>query len=156
MTDGVDSSAEFNPFDLTSPPPTSLTATDVLNLVSLFDRSLERMENRLIAKMDENSHGAAERWKRHDDELAANTKRIVERFEKLELALDQHIQVANAHWAKEERDDIATEARIKPLKGMAGWLWRNWRDILIIGIGLMAFAAAWGEWVGKLFGFHTP
>jgi len=153
MTDGTQG---FNPFDLTAPMPTSLTATDVLNLVSLFDKSLERMENRLIAKMDENSQGAAARWKRHDDELAANTKRIVERFEKLERALDDHIQVANAHWSKDEREEIANEARIRPIKGLAGWLWRNWRDLLIIAIGLMAFAAAWGEWFGRLIGPHAP
>jgi hypothetical protein len=152
----TDSTNEFGPFDLTGSTATSLTATDVLNLVSLFDKSLERMENRLIAKMDENSQGAAARWKRHDEELTANTKRIVERFEKLEKALDEHIQVANLHWAKDEREEIANEARIKPIKGIAGWLWRNWRDLLIIAIGLMAFAAAWGEWFGRLIAPHAP
>jgi hypothetical protein len=116
---------------------TSLTATDVTALVTLMSGMLDRMEGRIIGRLDDNAQGAAERWERHDKELAANTKRITDRFMVIEAALDEHLQVANIHFAKEHDSEIATEARVKPVRTAAGWLWANWKTIVLILFALL-------------------
>jgi hypothetical protein len=136
--------------------PPRWSAGDVLGVINVFERMLLAMEARLVAKMDDNSRLAADRWAQHDAQLALNEKRILARFERLEADLVKMETVLNDHLKKEEHEDIVNEARIRPLKGTIGWLWHNWRDLLIIAIGLLAFAAAWGEWFGRIFGPHAP
>lgn len=113
-------------------------ASDVLGVINVFERMLLAMEARLVAKMDDNSRLATERWAAHDRDLEANTKRIVERFARIEADFIELEKELREHLRKEEREDIAAEARVKPLKGMVAWFWRNWRDVVLLLIGIVA------------------
>jgi hypothetical protein len=120
--------------------PARWSAGDVLGVINVFERMLLAMEARLVAKMDDNSRLASERWAQHDNQLVANEKRIIERFERLEGDLIKMETTLEAHLKAEEREDIVNEARIRPLKGGIAWFWRNWRDIVLLLIGLFALA----------------
>jgi hypothetical protein len=130
--------------------PARWSASDVLGVINVFERMLLAMESRLVAKMDDNSRSASERWASHDLTLAANEKKIITRFERLEGDLIKMEEVLNGHLRKEEHEDLVNEARIRPIKGSLAWFWRNWRDILLLFIGLVAAGTFFLDWVTHL------
>ena len=108
------------------PQPTNggyMSAADVTGVLSLIDVRLGRMEDRILARLDLNSAGAAERWAKHDADLATNTKRISDRFMKIESALDADIALLNAHLAAEHDAALVMQARMKPVR--MAWLRRE-------------------------------
>lgn len=119
------------------PPNGVLTANDVTALVGLMSGMLDRMETRIIARLDENSIRATERWKKHDDELEANTKRIVDRFEKIEADLIDVSRCIHGHLAKEHDEEVALQARVKPVRTIGLWLAMNWRSLLLALLALL-------------------
>lgn len=140
-----------------------LSASDVLGVISIFERMLLAMEARLVAKMDDNNRLAAERWAQHDAQALLHDQRLVARFESIEsrynerfLSLEKSLLTTSTtletHLKGHEREDIESAARIKPIKGVIGWLWENWRDVVIVVIALAALLTAWGDSIAKLFG----
>lgn len=128
-----------------------MSVTEVTGLVNLINTQLALMEGRLSAKMDDNSRLATERWIKHDQELATNTKRIVERFEEIEGSLLTVERALEAHLDKEHDEEVAMEARVKPVKSIAGWFWKNWRDLLLLFIGLVAAGTFFLDWLTHVF-----
>lgn len=124
-----------------------LSPTEVTALLSLIDTRLGRMEDRIIARLDENSTGATERWAKHDAELAENTKRVVARFLLIEKALDDHIQIANVHFEREHDAVILSAARQRPVRLTVAWLGDNWVQIILFLISMLALLGVLGvEW----------
>jgi hypothetical protein len=124
-----------------------LSVTEVTALISLIDVRLGRMEDRIIARLDANSAGATERWVKHDRELDENTKRVVARFLLVEKALDDHLQVANVHFAKDHDDELLSAARQRPLRLTVAWLVSNWMQIALFLISILAILGILGiEW----------
>jgi hypothetical protein len=131
------------------PQPTGnvLTATDVTALVSLMSGMLDRMESRIIARLDDNSRGASERWAKHDAELATSTARVVKRFEGLEVELLTVSNCLKGHLDKEHDEDLVSDARVRPVKSLGRWLATNWKDILISLLGVLVLLGVLGiEW----------
>jgi hypothetical protein len=132
------------------PQPTNgnvLTATDVTALVSLMSGMLDRMESRIIARLDDNSRLASERWAKHDAELAENTKRVVKRFEVVEADLLTVSNCLKGHLDKEHDEELASEIRVRPVKSIGRFVVANWKDILILVIGVLAVLGVLGiEW----------
>ena len=124
-----------------------MSVTEVTGLVQLFNNQLLAMEGRLSAKMDDNSRAAADRWRKHDEELEANTSRIVTRFEKIEGHIIKVETVLTAHLDREHDEDVASEARVKPVKTVVGWLWLHWRDLVLLFIGIVAAGTFFLDWV---------
>jgi len=125
----------------------SMTAGDVTALISLIDARLGRMEDRIIARLDQNSAGATERWAKHDAELAENTKRIVARFLLIEKCLDDHIVIANAHFGREHDAVLVSAARQRPVRLTISWLAANWKDLVILAVGALVVLGILGiEW----------
>ena len=139
-----------------SPATPGMSITEVTALVQLFNNQLSAMEIRLSQKMDENSARATERWVKHDLELETNTKRVVARFEKLEGVLCTVEKALEAHLDREREEDIANDARIKPIRMSISWVWLYRKDILLFIIFVMAALAAGGEWFGRIIGPHAP
>ena len=124
-----------------------LTATDVTALVSLMSGMLDRMESRIIARLDDNSRLAAERWQKHDAELAANTTRVVKRFEAIESELLTVSNCLKGHLEREHDEDIATAARVRPVKTVLGWAIANWKNIALLVIAVLTALGILGvEW----------
>ena len=135
--------------DSTLPSNGSMTVTEVTGLVQLFNNQLLAMEGRLVAKMDDNSRMASERWVKHDHDRERILEDIEKRFGKLEsemckqtaaLAEDlkAHIAIADAYWTKEHEAEIALDARLTPVKGLIGYVRTNWKTILLLIVSLLA------------------
>ena len=114
-----------------------------LSILHLFEVMLLAMERRLVEKMDDNSRLASERWAKHDLELEANTKRVVERFVALETTLGLHLDEA-------KNRKLVAEARTRPIRSSAGWLWDHWRDVVLLLVGLFALVSAITEVLAKV------
>ena len=128
-------------------PNGRLSPTEVTALITLIDARLGRMEDRIIARLDQNSAGATERWAKHDAELAENTKRIVARFLLIEKCLDDHIVIANAHFGREHDAVLVSAARQRPVRLTISWLAANWKDLVILAVGILVVLGILGiEW----------
>ena len=124
-----------------------LTASDVTALMGLMSGMLDRMEGRILARLDDNSRMASERWTKHDQELEANTKRVIKRFEEIERDLLTVSRSLEAHLAKEHDDAVAIEARTRPVRSLLGWLIVNWKNVALLLIALLTALGILGvEW----------
>lgn len=122
--------------------------------MSLINSMLQAMEYRILQRLDQNSLAATERWAKHDAELAANTKRVVDRFEKLELALEATNQSVREHHQREHEKQLVVDARIRPIRGSIAWLWLHWRDIVLLLIGLIALGTFVADAIGHGLGVN--
>lgn len=128
----------------------SMTVTEVTGLVQLFNNQLLAMEGRLVAKMDDNSRLASDRWVKHDRDLDANRKILIDRFEKLEEAILTVEKTLQAHLDKEHDEELVVQARIKPVKSLLDYTVRNWRTIALWVMLILTFA---GVAAGRLYDF---
>lgn len=114
----------------------------------------------IMARLDENSRAAADRWKLHDDELSRNRIAITAKFEKvekelqveieiLEKELAAHLVVANAHFAREHDDDLVMQARVRPVQIGLQWAVNHWKDIVILVIGVLGLMAVTADVVSR-------
>jgi hypothetical protein len=124
----------------------------MLALVAHITGLLSEMEGRIMNRLDANSQGAAERWRKHDEELAVNTKRVVERFVKIESVLDAHISEANAFFAKQHDEDVASDARVRPVRTTLAWVIEHWGSILLFLFGLLGFLAIAADVIARYLG----
>ena len=140
---------------MTEPQPTNgngLSGADMLALVSHITGLLSEMEGRIMGRLDRNAAGATERWQLHDAQLEANTKRNVERFAKIEAALDAHILVLNAHLDREHDQEIALDARVRPVRTSVAWIIEHWGSILLFLFGLLGFLAIAADVIARYLG----
>lgn len=116
----------------------------------------------IMARLEENSRGATERWRLHDEELARNRTAITAKFEKIETelqgeikrveqTLEAHLVVANAHFQREHDDDLVLRARIQPVKTLAQWVTVNWKTIGLVLAMLLGWILLGVESVEHLF-----
>lgn len=123
----------------------SMSVTEVTGLVQLFNNQLLAMEGRLVAKMDDNSRLASERWVRHDQELEANTRRIVKRFEEIEKSILVIETTLESHLKKEHDEELVVQARVRPVVTVAQYVAKNWRTIALIAALITTGLLAWTE-----------
>ena len=135
-----------------APAATSVSAAGVTSLVALFQTMLLATEKRILDAMAENSHAAADRWKKHDDELERNTQRVTERFVALDARLQTTADALAAHLDAERVEDIRMDARIRPIRGSIAWLWIHWRDVVLLTIGLIALGTFLIDALSHTFG----
>lgn len=147
---------EAAPPAVVPPHPVTLTASEITGLIGLFQTMLDAMEGRIIDRLDANSRGASDRWRKHDEELAANTQRVVARFERVEAAIATTAKALEMHLDREHDDDVRMDARIRPIRGSLGWVWAHWRDLVLLGIGLVALGTFIVEAFGRVLGPHIP
>ena len=134
----------------------AMTVSEVTGLVNLFTSMLNTSTAQIIARIDDNAKSEAERWRKHDLELERNRVAVVERFLKIERSLDEHLQVANAHFTKERDEDIRLDARVRPVKSVVGWVWSHWRDLALLAIGLITLATLLVDALGHMAGVSPP
>jgi hypothetical protein len=143
--------------EASSPVPTlGLSAVEVTNLVNLFQTMLLAMEQRLVAKMDDNSRMASERWAAHDRDFETSTRLAAARMEEIEKSILTVETSLNAHLKRERDEDIRMDARIRPITGSLSWLWLHWRDIVLLVIGIIAAGTFIVESFGRILGPHAP
>jgi hypothetical protein len=134
------------------PPPNGngvngLSGADMLALLSHITGLLDAMEGRIIDRLNENAAGAAARWTLHDAELARNTQRVIDRFVIIETDLATVSKCLEEHLKKEEKEDLAAEVRVAPLRAIGHFFVHNWKDILIFILGALVLIGVLGvEW----------
>lgn len=136
--------------------PVALTASEITGLIGLFQTMLDKTEANIVKVMEGNSERATERWAKHDLELAANTKRVTDRFAAIDARLQLTADALQAHLDREHEEDIRMDARIRPIRGGLGWLWAHWRDIVLLVIGVIAAGTFVVEAFGRVLGPHLP
>lgn len=118
-----------------------ITGADMLALIVHITSVLTDMEGRIMDRLTENSAGATDRWTKHEqqhvDEYTARLKMVMDRFAKVESALDDHIAETNAIFARMHDERIASDARVQPVKTVAGFLIANWRSIALAILALL-------------------
>ena len=130
----------------------SMTASEVATLVSLMQTILDRTERNILDRLDVNSKGAHIRWEKHDAELATNTKLVTDKFLAIEGRLDAHLTIANAHFAREHDDDLVMQARVRPVQIGVAWAANHWKDIVILGVGLVGLFAVAADILARYLG----
>ena len=113
------------------------------------------MEDRIISRLDLNAVGAADRWRLHDEQLERNTALVTAKFVEIEERLDAHLVIANAHFGRQHDDDIAMDARVRPVRIGAAWAGSHWKDIAILAVGILGFLAVAADLAARYLGGGT-
>ena len=129
-------------------PDPILTVVETTGLLALLHTMLGDMERRLIQRLEDNSLGATDRWKLHEEAESREHKSLLDMILVVQRDLDSHLLVANAHFQREQKSDIAMDARVRPLR----WVLVNRRDILILLFGLLGFFAVAADLLSRYFG----
>jgi len=124
----------------------------MLALVAHITGLLGEMEGRIMARLSDNATGAEARWKLHDIASERTIAGIREEVGVLRSELNSHLIVANAHFAKEHDDQVALEARVRPVVGTARWLVTNWPKVLALMFGILGFFALMGDLAERYLG----
>jgi hypothetical protein len=148
-TVGLTAAAITGLIDSVPAHPVALTAAEITGLIGLFQQMLGETEKRILAALAANSKGAADRWQLHDTEQTLHREAIAGRFAKLESALTAHLD-------RQHDEDVAMDARIRPIRGSLAWVWAQRRDIVIVLIGIGVLATFLVESFNRILGPHVP
>ena len=129
-------------------PDPILTVVETTGLLALLHTMLGEMERRLVERLEANALAATDRWKLHEEAEQRNHKSLLDMILVVQRDLDSHLLIANAHFHREEKSDIAMDARVRPLR----WLLVNRRDILILLFGLLGFFAVAADLAARYLG----
>jgi hypothetical protein len=114
-----------------------LTGADMLALVAHITGLLSEMEGRIMDRLSDNASGAEERWRKHDAASERTIGAIREEIAVLRADFSEHLKLANAHFDKEHDEEIAGQARTKPIRTVATILIANWKSIALALFALM-------------------
>ena len=129
-------------------PDPILTVVETTGLLALLHTMLGEMERRLVERLEANALGATDRWKLHEEAESREHKSLLDMILVVQRDLDSHLLVANAHFQREQKSDIAMDARVRPLR----WVLVNRRDILILLFGLLGFFAVAADLAARYLG----
>lgn len=110
-------------------PPTS----NELAIVSIMLTQLSEMKKDLLAQMAVNAEAAKGRWEIHDTQAKKHDE-IHDEWEKALKALAHRL---DDHLRREEDEDLIFTSRVKPIKGAALWVRREWRTLVIVVLLLL-------------------
>jgi hypothetical protein len=129
-------------------PDPILTVVETTGLLALLHTMLGEMERRLVERLEANALAATDRWKLHEEAESREHKSLLDMILVVQRDLDSHLLVANAHFQREQKSDIAMDARVRPLR----WVLVNRRDILILLFGLLGFFAVAADLAARYLG----
>ena len=114
-----------------------LSSADMLALVAHITGLLGEMEGRIMERLSDNASGAEDRWRKHDAASERTIGAIREEIAILRADFTEHLRLANAHFSKEHDEEIAGQARTKPIRTVAGIVVANWKSIALAIFALM-------------------
>lgn len=110
-------------------------------LIQSFATMIGKMEDRITGRITENAEASKERWQRWEAEFKAYQATNDHRVALVEGQIRDYL-------AREHDDDVRNDARVRPVKTLAGWVWGNWRDIVLLAIALIALVTVALESIG--------
>jgi hypothetical protein len=129
-----------------------ISTLDVTALMGIFGSMLDRMERNILARLDENARGAAERWRLHDEQLARDRAAVIERFTAVEGHVERVDADMAAHHKAAHEEQLVRQARVRPVQTAAGFLWANWKTILLLVVALLAVLGFVGDTLNRIVG----
>jgi len=141
------------PVIVPDPLPPVLSVAETTALINVFAGMLNSSTQLIIARLDDNARMASERWVRHDAELERNRELVGARFLNVECALDAHLMVANAHFAKEHDEDLVMDARVQPVKTSLAYVAAHWKTAALVVLSVVGLLGVWLDFIrdAKLF-----
>ena len=121
----------------------------VASLVHAFAEMVRTSTTALSAQITANAEAGRDRWNQFETILHEYQAGIERRLAEIE-------KTTHEHHAEQERRDIAAEARIKPVRSAAGWVFDHWRDLVLFAMAMVILATFLVETFGRLIGPHTP
>jgi hypothetical protein len=139
-----------------STPPVVGNVVEATSLIAAVATLISSSTATIMARLDALERGETTRWRLHDEELERNRATITAKFEKIETelaaeivrveqALEAHLVVANAHFAREHDDDLVMQARIRPVRTAGQWIVKNWKTIALVIALITTTILAWVE-----------
>ena len=143
------------------PKPTSVA--EATGLIAAVATLISSSTSTIMARLDALERGETTRWRLHDEELERNRATITEKFEKIETelaaeivrveqALETHLKIANIHFAREHDDDLVMQGRVRPIKTGVAWIVANYKNIVILLIGILGFVAVAADIAARYLG----
>lgn len=133
-----------------SESPRTLSGSEITALLALINTMLTAMEGRIISRLDENSRGATTRWAAHDMELLTNTRRITDRFAEIDRAIANVAASVGLINQREHEKKIVFNGRVQPIRYSIAWMAKNWKNILLIFIGILSALTFATDWLTHL------
>ena len=131
------------------PPSGGMSIADVTGILHLFEQMLLSMEARIVRKFEESAKLSDSQWAKHDAEADRTLKRMDDRFVKIEQQLLTVDTALESHLVREREEDIIMDARVKPVKNAFTWVAIHWRDIVLLLVALLGFAALTADWLSR-------
>jgi hypothetical protein len=130
-----------------------MKVSDVTALVRLFMDMLAGTKKDILDeyqrawKQHAEQHNQSYEQARVDSERAH--KELRSEIVSVREDLNEHLELATHRWQKEDEEDFVFDARVQPLKAVAWWLGKHWRDIVILLVGLLAILGFSTEWLSQ-------
>jgi len=137
---------------VSAPNGNGMTVADVTGLIALMADMLNKMEGRIIDRLNINAEGAKDRWVIHDRDAAIAMAKVDEEIALLRADLAAHLVVANVHFDKERTEEIASDARVRPVRTTLAWIIEHWGQILLFLFGVLGFFAIAADVIARYIG----
>ena len=128
------------------------TVVEATSLITAVATLISGSTATIMARLDALERGELERWRLHDEELARNRLVIAAKFLAVEERLDAHMVVANAHFGRQHDDDLAMDARVRPVRIGAAWAASHWKDIAILAVAVLGLFAVTADILSRYLG----
>jgi hypothetical protein len=132
-----------------------MSILDVTGLVGMVGGMLSAMEGRILDRMRENSDAAKDRWALHDAQLTRDRESVIGRFLTVEGRIEDVNTAVTLHHQQAHDAAVATDARLKPIRTISGWLWANRKDLLLTVLFVLAVLGFMGDTLAGLLGNHA-
>ena len=128
------------------------TVVEATGLIAAVATLVSSSTATIMARLDAIERGEMDRWRQHDEELARNRLAIAAKFLTVEERLDAHMVVANAHFGRQHDDDIAMDARVRPVRIAVAWAASHWKDLAILAVAVLGLFAVTADILSRYLG----
>jgi len=128
------------------------TVVEATSLITAVATLVSGSTATIMARLDALERGEMKRWQLHDEELERNRLAITAKFLAVEERLDAHMVVANAHFGRQHDDDIAMDARVRPVRIGVAWAASHWKDIAILAVAVLGLFAVTADILSRYLG----
>ena len=136
----------------TPPVGNGSSLADAASLIAAVATLVAGSTHTIMARLDENSRGASDRWRLHDEQLADNTRRVVTRFEAIERAMLTTEQALRQHLDAQHDEDLVMQARVRPVRLGVAWMVAHWKDLAILAVAVLGLFAVTADVLSRYLG----
>jgi hypothetical protein len=125
---------------------------DAAALIAALGALVNASTATIMARLEENSRGATERWRLNDERVADDARRSEARVEKIEKSILVVQRALEMHLDGHHDEAVVMDGRVRPLKNGVAWMVANYKNIVILLIGLLGFFAVAADLASRYLG----